>query len=280
MLKTLFATKIGMTQAWSATGKRLAVTRLLVKPNAIVSKQEIIALNKDNDNPSPENCFVAEIGYGAKKLKNCTKPLQEKIKKSGFSSGFSQLKGLKLFFDESNKDEIDALLKVGEIFNLADILAVGDLIKVQGKTKGKGFAGVMKRHGFHGGPRTHGQSDRQRAPGAIGCRTDPGRVLKGKRMAGHMGDVLQTVSNLTILHLDLANNEIWVSGPVPGANNGLVRITKTGAKKIVELDKKASGIKEEVKIEEKPADDNQPAKATPALDNDAVVENSKEVQKS
>lgn len=257
MLKTLFATKIGMTQAWATTGKRLVVTRLLVEPNGVVSKRQTKALNKNKHNPTQEDCFILEIGYGKKKFKNCTKPLQEKIKKSGFSNGFTQFKGIKLFFNEDNKKEVDALLNPGDLLNLTNILAVGDVIKAQGKTKGRGFAGVMKRHGFHGGPRTHGQSDRERAPGAIGCRTDPGRVWKGKKMAGHMGDEFKTVSNLVVLYIDSDKNEVWLSGPVPGCNKGIVKITKTGAQKKVELNKAASGIKEEDKKQVEVAKDTE-----------------------
>jgi large subunit ribosomal protein L3 len=98
----------------------------------------------------------------------------------------------------------------------------GDVVDVVGTSKGKGFAGVVKRHHFRGGPKTHGQSDRHRSPGSVGAGTTPGRVLKNVRMAGHMGDVRVTVQNLEIVKADPDRNLLLVKGSVPGANNGLV----------------------------------------------------------
>jgi len=97
---------------------------------------------------------------------------------------------------------------------------------VIGTSKGKGFAGGIKRHHFRGGPKTHGQSDRARAPGSIGATTTPGRVYKGTRMAGHMGDVRVTVQNLKVLEVDADRNLLLVEGSVPGADNGLVFVRK------------------------------------------------------
>jgi large subunit ribosomal protein L3 len=105
-------------------------------------------------------------------------------------------------------------------------LAVGDMVKVSGKSKGKGFAGVVKRHGFAGGPKTHGQSDRHRAPGAIGSTTTPGRVYKGKRMAGHMGNVTVTVKNLQVIASKPEENLLLIKGLVPGAKGSLLKISK------------------------------------------------------
>jgi len=104
----------------------------------------------------------------------------------------------------------------------------GDLIKVSGLSKGKGFAGVVKRYHFAGGPKTHGQSDRHRAPGSIGATTYPGRVLKGKRMSGHMGNRKTTVRNLEVVRVDTSQNLLLVRGAVPGAKRGLLIIQKAG----------------------------------------------------
>ena len=101
---------------------------------------------------------------------------------------------------------------------------------VVGKSKGKGFAGGVKKHHFAGGPKTHGQSDRHRAPGSIGSGTTPGRVRKGLRMAGHMGDERVTVKNLRVFESNLARGVLLIEGSVPGGVNGLVRIAKTGKK--------------------------------------------------
>jgi large subunit ribosomal protein L3 len=133
-------------------------------------------------------------------------------------------------------------VKAGDTLKLDQMLSVGDVVKVQGYTKGRGFAGAMKRHGFKGSQKTHGQSDRQRAVGSIGSGTTPGRVLKGKRMPGHFGDEQQTVQGLTVLHIDLVNQEVWLSGPIPGAATSTLSIRRTGASKTVDLDLSASGI--------------------------------------
>ncbi|MCK4697039.1 MAG: 50S ribosomal protein L3, partial [Dehalococcoidia bacterium] len=107
------------------------------------------------------------------------------------------------------------------------IFKPGDLVDITGISKGKGFAGVVKRHHFAGGPKTHGQSDRHRAPGSIGATTTPGRVLKGMRMAGHMGNERVTVSHLKVIEADAERNLLLVRGAVPGARNGLVTIRRS-----------------------------------------------------
>jgi large subunit ribosomal protein L3 len=214
MLNTIFATKIGMSQAWSKLGKRLPITKLMVDDNCVLS------VKKDQN-----QVLKAEIAYGPKKLKNVAKPLREQISQSGFSSGFKQIRAV----------AADENVKKGEKIQIDQVLEVGDVVAVQGVSKGHGFAGVVKRYGFHGGPRTHGQSDRQRAPGSIGSGTDPGRVWKGKKMPGHYGVETKTVLGLVVAHIDLENKEIWVTGPVPGHKNSIVRIQKTGEKKDLEL---------------------------------------------
>jgi large subunit ribosomal protein L3 len=117
-----------------------------------------------------------------------------------------------------------------------DIFVVGDTIQVTGISKGKGFAGGVKRHGFRGGPKTHGQSDRLRAPGSIGQGTTPGRVHKGKRMAGHMGTDQVTVKNLIVVAVDSDKNEIHVKGPVPGAKGSIVIVKRLSENKVVPVE--------------------------------------------
>jgi large subunit ribosomal protein L3 len=114
----------------------------------------------------------------------------------------------------------------------ADVFEPGERVDVEGRSKGRGFAGVVKRYGFKGGPRTHGQSDRERAPGSIGACATPGRVWKGKRMPGHMGHRRTTVQNLEIVLVDPERNLLAVSGGVPGPKGGLVLI-KTARKQRV-----------------------------------------------
>lgn len=236
MLSSLFATKLGMTQAWNKAGKRLCVTKCRVSPQAVIGVQ------KDIHN---QNIYL--MGFGKKKLANMTKPLQTIVKGSGFSFGVKNIKGVR---------STNEALKAGDTVQVSDVLHVGDVVKVRGITKGRGFAGAVKRYGFHGGPKTHGQSDRQRAVGAIGCRTTPGKVNKGKRMPGHYGVDTQTVTGLVVLHVDQANGEVWLSGPVPGSITSTLEIMPMGENKAIELDTKASGIivkeepVEEVKTEE------------------------------
>ena len=270
MIRSIYATKIGMTQAWTKKGLRVPVTRCKISENVVLSMRTVDALNTITPNAQKQECYLLEVGFGQKKLKNMKKPLREKVKKSGFSFGLKKIGGLKAFYkDEDEKEQISNKYKVGSILDVQDILEVGDITKVQGKSKGRGFAGVMKRHGFSGGPRTHGQSDRERAPGAIGAHTDPGRVWKGKKMPGHMGNVNATVLSLTVLHIDPKKNEIWLSGPVPGSINSTVRITKMGKKNDMVLDFKASGI--EVEVPEKSSDTK--------VSGDKVVEAKKDIDK-
>jgi large subunit ribosomal protein L3 len=116
--------------------------------------------------------------------------------------------------------KVDPKIKLGEVFKS------GEPVKVTGTTKGKGFTGVMKRWGFKGGPRTHGQSDRQRAPGSIGQGTDPGRVFPGKKMPGRAGHRRKTISGLKVFSLDDENHLLLVDGPVPGPRNGQLIVRK------------------------------------------------------
>lgn len=210
MAQTLFATKLKMGQAWTKSGKRLAITKLKVADNVVLGEKQM-----ERDGYS-----AFQIGYGLKKFKNMTKPLKTILTKSGFSFGVRQIREV--------KPVAESTMKVGDTVKMSEVLHVGDIVHVQGVTKGAGFTGVMKRHGFHGGPRTHGQSDRERAPGSIGNRTTPGRVFKGKRMAGHHGNVNMSVKNLQVVFMDEANNEVWVNGPVPSYNSATVRISVAG----------------------------------------------------
>lgn len=230
MITQVFATKQKMTQAWTKLGKRMAVTQLSVVNNVVVGQ------NLDAD----QQPTSFEIGYGKKKLKNMTKPLRSKLEKSGFSLGVTHLKQVEA--------EKGSTLKAGDTIKIQEVLNVGDIVKVQGITKGRGFAGAMKRHGFQGQQKTHGQSDRARAVGAIGQRTTPGRVFRGKRMPGHYGTEVQSVLGLTVVHVDPVSQVIWLSGPVPGHMKAVVRITKTGQTKNIELDEKASGIQPAVEV--------------------------------
>lgn len=236
MLDTIFATKQGMTQAWLKSGKRVAVTKCLVQPNRILGRKSA-TIKPNRSEVTLVDAVIYEVGYGDKKLKNMKKPLRERLTKGGFSVGVKQISGVRTV-----GVPVEQEMRVGQTVTVDQVLSVGDVVKVQGLSKGRGFAGVVKRYGFAGGPATHGQSDRERAVGSIGAGTTPGHVFRGKRMPGHYGDEAVTVSGLTVLHIDPATNEIWLSGPVPGSVTSTMRITKVGTQKTLELDHAASGI--------------------------------------
>ena len=141
---------------------------------------------------------------------------------SGHLAGIENGKHLQ----EVDVDDITAY-EVGQEI-LVDTFQVGEKVTVTGRSKGRGFAGTVKRHGFGGGPKTHGQSDRHRAPGSIGAGTTPGKVYKGQKMAGHMGDRQITIKNLEIILIDVDRNLIAIKGGVPGARNSMVTIKRTG----------------------------------------------------
>lgn len=275
MLNDFFVTKIGMTQAWTKAGKRLAITRCAINPNIVVSSRKLDVVDNQALTRQLKPVTIFEIGYGKKKLKNMSKPLRSKLEKGGFSLGVANLKGVR--FEgavDSAESGANEAPKVGESIAVSQVLSVGDVVQVQGITKGRGFAGGVKRYGFKGGPRTHGQSDRERAVGSIGAGTTPGRVFKGKRMPGHYGTDTKTVLGLVVVYIDEENGELWLSGPVPGALNSQVRVRKTGKSKEVVLDTTASGIKatvqpQEKKVEVAEADSKQTSVAEEVSSDDA-----------
>lgn len=245
MLQSIFATKIGMTQVWDTKGHRFAVTKCKFTPNVVLGIQ-----NQNSDKlHQDQSAKMYIIGYGQKKLKNVSKPLQTKIKQSGFSFGVSKMKGV---FSTSETE-----LSAGTVIGVDQVVKVGDVVAVRGVSRGRGFAGGVKRYGFHGGPKTHGQSDRERAIGSIAAGTTPGHIFKGKRMPGHYGVETITVKGLIVLHIDNENQEIWLSGPVPGSKSCLVQISPIGENQEVKLDLKASNITEpkvEAQEENKPTE--------------------------
>lgn len=189
--KIILGKKIGMTQIFSETGEVLPVTVLDVSDNYI--SRHVKA--------TKEGVSHYEIGKDKKRIVN-------KSEKGLYQE---QTPKFKVVVKQSeNLPEVKSIVDI-------DSFKEGEKVSVIGITKGKGFQGVVKRWGFHGGPRTHGASDRERAPGSIGLRTIPGRVFKGKKMGGHMGVALKNIKNLKIVKLDKENNLMLVSGAVPGA---------------------------------------------------------------
>jgi len=206
MVQGIIGRKIGMGRVFSQDGKVEAVTAIEAGPCVVT---QVKTRGKEGYN-------AAQLGFGESKRLNS--PQKGHLKKLG------QFKHLQEFRIEAED------VKVGDKIDVS-LFKEGDLVDVRGVSKGKGFAGVVKRHHFAGGPKTHGQSDRHRAPGSIGSTTSPGRVLKGKRMAGQMGNRRVTVRHLKVYKTDPERNLLLVRGAVPGAKNGLVLINKArGAK--------------------------------------------------
>ena len=198
--------KIGMTQLFRDDGE-VVVTAIEVGPCFVT---QVKSEAKDGYN-------AVQLGFGEAKRLNS--PQKGHLKEIG------QFKHLREF----SVEDVNSV-QVGQKVDV-DMFKPGDLLDVTGISKGKGFAGVVKRHHFAGGPKTHGQSDRHRAPGSIGATTSPGRVLKGTRMAGHMGDRRVTERNLKVLDVDLARHLLLVKGAVPGSKKGLLLIKKAGGGK-------------------------------------------------
>lgn len=189
MLSSILGKKADQTQMFLEDGVRVPVT-------IVETDNNVVVLVKENK---------IQLGFGISKKTNSAPRFFREISLEGQDSP-----------------------KPGTIISAGDVFKPGDLVKVTGISKGKGFAGVVKRHHFKGGPRTHGQSDRERAPGSIGQTTTPGRVYKGKRMAGRMGGERTTIKNLQILDVDSEKNTLVIKGLVPGGRNSLLIIKKTG----------------------------------------------------
>jgi len=205
-------------------GFRVPVTKIQAGPCVIT---QIKSGKKDG-------YWAIQLGFGERKTKNISKPEQGHLKKST-NKQVNKSTNLPRYLREARLKE-EPKLNVGDQVKASDIFHIGDKISVVGISKGKGFAGVVKRWHFKGGPKTHGQSDRQRAPGSIGTTTTPGRVLKGKHMAGRMGSARVTVKNLHIVALEPEKGEISVSGPVPGRFGGNLIIKRISAGNLAELE--------------------------------------------
>jgi len=196
--------KLGMTQTFSENAKAEAVTAIEAGPCTVIQVKTA----------AKEGYNAVQLGFGeAKRLKS---PQRGHLKELG------EFKYLREF-----RIEDAGSVEVGQKID-ASLFKAGDLVDVSGISKGKGFAGVVKRYHFAGGPKTHGQSDRHRAPGSIGSSASPGRVWKGMRMAGHMGNEQVTVRNLEVIKADPERNLLLIQGAVPGAKNGLLLIKKSG----------------------------------------------------
>lgn len=198
--------KIGMTSLYNADGTAVPCTLIQAGPCVVT---QVRTVEKDGYN-------AIQLGFGDKREKNTTKPLQGHFKKAGTTP----------------KRKVVEFKEFEKPFNLGDIVAAdlfieGDFVDAVGTSKGKGFQGVVKRHGFSGvGGATHGQHNRARHPGSIGACSFPSRVFKGMRMAGRMGNDRVKVQNLRVIKIMLEQNLIAVSGSIPGAKNSFVILEK------------------------------------------------------
>jgi large subunit ribosomal protein L3 len=201
-LEGLLGKKLGMTQVFDSNGQIHAVTVVEAGP-VVVTQVKTSA---------KDGYEAVQVGFGdAKKL---NKPLRGHLGKNG---NFRTLIEFRVAGEGA--------YSVGDRVGL-ELFEEGDLVDVTGISRGRGFAGGVRRHNFHGGPKTHGQSDRHRAPGSIGSGTTPGRVYKGQKMAGHMGAVNVTSKNLKVIAKDEAKGLLLIEGAVPGATNGTVRVRR------------------------------------------------------
>jgi len=200
--------KIGMTQVYRDDGRLEAATVIEAGPCVVTQVK-----TRDRDGYE-----AVQVGFGEAKRLNAPE-------RGHLGLGRLERRG--------QRPQLSLLRHLRELPSPADGAAVGDRytvemfapgqwVDVRGRSKGRGFAGGVRRHGFHGGPKTHGQSDRHRAPGSVGATTTPGRVVKGMRMAGHLGDRNVTVQHLEVLRVELERNLIFLRGAVPGAYRGLL----------------------------------------------------------
>jgi len=211
MISGIIGRKMGMTQLFAEDGTVTPVTVIKAGPCVVIQTKS--AAGRDGYN-------AVQLGFVEDKpirLKNVTKPLRGHFEKTG--AGTPPTRVLK---EIRQVDEVDA--SVGDQVKV-DLFADGDKIDVVGKSKGRGFAGTIKRHKFSRGPESHGSMN-VRAPGSIGQSAYPSRVIKGTRSSGHMGDARVTVQNLTVAKVDVENNILMVRGAVPGPNGGLLIVKK------------------------------------------------------
>ena len=202
----LIGRKLGVTQVFQGDGTMVAVSVLAIEPNTVTRVR------------TTERDGYTAVQLGAEPAKKLSKPEAGQLK--ALPKAAQSLKTLREF----RVDSVDGY-ELGQTLALGDVFAEGDLVDVTGVSKGKGFAGQIKRHNFKRGPKTHG-SDHHREPGSIGPGTTPGRVYKGLRMAGHMGDDTATIKKLRVVRADAERNLLLVKGSLPGARGSLILVKK------------------------------------------------------
>ncbi|NTW97728.1 MAG: 50S ribosomal protein L3 [Oscillochloris sp.] len=205
MISGMLGRKLGMMQVFSDKGEVIPVTVIAAGPCIVTQVRTV----------ERDGYAAVQIGYEQVEPRKLTKPQQGHLKAAN-----AMLRYLREFPADNPQEHAP-----GEVINV-ELFKPGQLIDISGTSKGRGFAGVVKRWGFHGGPKTHGQSDRHRAAGSIGAGTTPGRVWKGQKMAGRMGGKRVTIQNLEVVEVLPEKNLILVKGSVPGARTGLLEIRR------------------------------------------------------
>ena len=216
MINGIIGRKIGMTQIFAADGTVTPVTVIKAGPCVVVQRKSAAG---------PDGYDAVQLGLvddKPPKLKNVSKPMRGHFEKTG--GGIPPTRILV----ELRLDGADGGMNVGDKV-LVDVFSDGDMVDVMGRSKGRGFAGTVKRHHFNRGPESHGSMN-VRAPGSIGASAYPSRVIKGNRSSGHMGDARVTTKGLTVARVDAENNLLMIRGAVPGANGSVVVIKKTTKK--------------------------------------------------
>ncbi|MBN2484124.1 MAG: 50S ribosomal protein L3 [Candidatus Omnitrophica bacterium] len=206
MIKELYGKKLGMTQIFTEEGDLVGVTILEIEPACVLEKVTY---------PTKEKVRIGCFKVPEKKVKKIKKPQQGYFKKLG-TSFYRLLREV----DFDPNAEIAPLQEIG-----IDIFQESEIVDVQGKMKGRGFQGGVRRHGWRGQPRTHGHTMHRRL-GSAGANTFPGRIIKGLKMPGHMGDVYRTVRKVEIVKVDTENNLLFIKGAVPGSIGGVVSVRK------------------------------------------------------
>jgi large subunit ribosomal protein L3 len=205
-MKGILGKKLGMTQIFDENGVVIPVTIIEAGPCYVTQKKTV---ERDGYN-------AIQLGFGEVRNGRLKKPITGHLKRSS-TPAIRYMREFQVT-DPASYEE-------GQKIDVS-IFTVGDKVDITGTSKGKGYAGVVKRHHFSGGPKTHGQSDRWRASGSVGAGTTPGRVFKGMRMAGRMGNERTTVQNLRVALVDAEKNLLAVRGAIPGSKNGLVIISE------------------------------------------------------
>jgi len=205
-MKAMYGKKIGMTRIFTPAGDSVGVTAIEVEPATVVRVK-----TKDIDGYT-----AVVVSFGGVRPKLVTKPVKGQFEKNGAEIK-RYLREIRIVGEEMPEKGS----KIG-----VDIFKPGEKVHVSGVSRGLGFQGTVKRHHFKGGPKTHGQSDRLRAPGSVGASSYPSRTFLGQRMAGHMGDNKVTVRNVTVVGVELEQNLLLLSGPIPGHRNTVVYVRK------------------------------------------------------